>query len=630
MLPLLTPLLLAAPAFAGTPQQLQFQEVSQAVGIDAIHDMSTDYPMHVMSGGASVGDINGDGIADLFLPSGGIHPDRIYIGKADHTFELVHPWIIGSPPLYRGIGSTMGDFDGDGLVDIFITSVGDLPGNVTAGAHRLYRNLGGGTFLDVALAAGLEYSSAFVADGFGSCFGDYDLDGDLDLFVCGWESSSNGNRLFRNEGDGTFVDVTNSSGIAFTYIRGFSPRFVDMDGDRFPELLIAADFGTTTLFRNQRDGTFLDITTALKPDKVHYGMGQAVGDFDGDLQLDWYVTSIFFDNPGPFIPNGNRLYLYRGADQPMQATPPIQGVDNGGWGWGTVAGDFDLDGDMDLAEVNGWQDSEWHAERTYLYLNDGTANFTEAGATTGFDDVGQGRGLLSFDYQNDGDLDLFILGPGERVKLYRNDQDLQRHWLRVDVDSTGNPNLAPLGHGTKIYVSTAAGDQVQSLDGGANYLGCSQMTTLFGLDQETTADKVIIVWADGFRTLLTDVSADQIVEVAAIPPLEVDVQIQRGQSFDTALQGVLPGEKAWFFASLSGTTPHGQAWPSLGGLRSDLKAPVILLGDARADADGIAHHQAQLPAWLPSLTLSVQAYVPRGPGGNHSLKSNVVQRTILP
>lgn len=223
-----------------------------------------------------------------------------------------------------------------------------------------------------------------------------------------------------------------------------------------------------------------------------------------------------------------------------------------------------------------------------------------------------------------------MLGPDERVKLYRNDQDLQRHWLRVDVDVLGNPALAAGGHGTKVYVRTAQGNQVQSLDGGSNYLGCSQMTTLFGLDQEAVVERVIVVWADGFRTILNDVPADQLLQVSAIEPLQVDAQLQRGGTFQSELRGILPGEQALFFASPAGTTSQGAAIPGMGGLVTDLRAPLILLGSSRAGADGTAGMQANLPGWLPSLTLSMQAFVDRGPSGLHSLKSNVVQRTVLP
>lgn len=621
-------LLLAAPNFPA--QQLQFHEVSQAVGIVADHSMALDHPMAVMSGGGSVGDLNNDGIADMFLPSGGVFPDRIYYGKPDHSFEEQVPVVHDATARYRGVGSTMGDFDGDGWMDIFITSLGDTTGSATHGAHRLYRNLGNGEYQEVAAAAGVDFSSDSVPDGFGSCFGDYDLDGDLDLFVTGWESSSFGNRLFRNEGDATFTDVTVASGISTTFMRGFSPRFVDLDGDRYPEILVAADFGTTAIFKNLRDGRFIDATVSLHPDKVHYGMGQAVGDFDGDLELDWYVTSIYFDAPQDFIPNGNRLYLFRPDAGKFQAVPPQNQVDNGGWGWGTVAGDFDLDGDQDLAEVNGWTDNEWLDESTFLYLNDGNAVFTERSQACGFNSTGQGRGLVSFDYQNDGDLDLFVFGPDEPVRLYRNDLQGNRRWLRVDVDTSANPNLAPDGFGTKVYVTSNGQEQVVSIDGGASYLGCNQMTALFGLLHDQSAEEVVVAWADGFRTVLRDVAADQILEVAAIAPLEVDEQIHRGSRFQSSLRGIVPGEEAWFFGSATGTTPTGQTLPSFGGLQMDLRAPVIFLGTATADASGTASRNAPIAAWMPSITLSIQAYVQRGPAGRHSLKSNVVQRTVLP
>lgn len=621
---------LASPLAAQHPNHLEFNEVSQQVGLGVIIDISIDHPAEPMAGGASAADLNGDGIVDIFIPSMGVHPDRIFYGKPNDHFTMVEPTINGATPLYRGTGSTIGDYDNDGFVDIYVASYGDLPGPTSAGANRLYRSNGDGTFTQMAAAAGVSYGSPTQADGFGCCFGDYDLDGDLDLFVCGWEPVSQGNRLYRNEGDGTFTDQTDAAGIHSANIRGFGPRFTDLDGDRYPELLIAGDFGTTSLYSNNTDGTFRDRTPGLHPDKAHYGMGQTVGDFDSDGYLDWYVTSIFFDNPNPFTPNGNRMHLYQGPDSPLEATPGSSGVVNGGWGWGTAAADFDLDSHCDVAEVNGWDDPEFLGESSYLYMNNGDATFTEEGQQRGFDDTNQGRGLLTFDYQNDGDIDLLVVNNEGPLHLYRNDYDGNNHFLRVDVDTSANPALAPGGFGTNIEIEVNGNHRVQYLDGGSTYLGCGQMTAHFGTKDEDEIDKVIIEWADGFRTVLEDVDADQFLEIAAAKPLVQDDDIHRTQPFTTTVSGVLPGEQVLVLGSISGTTPFGMTRESWGGLHINLRSPVFYIGTANADGDGVAEVTRTLGPWFPTITMWTQAVIVRGEGGVGTIKTNSVERLVQP
>lgn len=624
----LTLLCLASWLAAPLSAQLDFEEVSHATNLRATMTNSPTHGVGPMNGGASVGDFNKDGISDIFLPSTGIFPDRIFMGKPDDSFQKVHPTIHNGTSLYLGVGSTVGDFDGDGWQDIYVTSFGDIGDIPGPGANRLYRNNQNGSFTEVAELSGVAFDANTIADGFGACFGDYDLDGDLDLFICAWNVAEQGNRLYRNEGNGTFVNRTDVSNLNFGLVRGFSPRFADLNGDRYPELLLASDFGTTMLFKNERNGTFLDITPGLTPDMVHYGMGQALGDFNGDGLLDWYVTSIFFDNPTPFVPNGNRLYLNQGPKSPMRAKRISREAVDGGWGWGTVAGDFDLDGDMDLAEVNGWDDPEWINESSTLLLNDGNASFTNEAASTGFTDLGQGRGLVTLDYQNDGDLDLLVVNNNGPVHLYRNDVRGNKHWLRIDVETSANPALAPGGMGTRIILEANGKKSVQIMDGGSSYLGCSQMTTIFGLGHHQSVDRVIVEWADGFRTVLTDVADNQTLEIAALQPLVQDPILQRGQNYETTVRGLEPGEFAWFLASIAGTTPLGPSYPGLGDLTLNLRNPIILMGAAEANHQGVATLTSRVAPWFPLTQLATQAVVSRDTAGMGSIKTNVVLRQI--
>ena len=284
---------LATPVNAAAPS---FTEVTALAGITHVHSNPLDTTARVMHGGGTVGDFNRDGCPDLFLAGGGLAIDSLYINQCDGTFvDEAVSW--GLTDLYRGNGANAADFDGDGWMDLYVTNLGDLPGPPANGQHKLYRNLGNGTFSNVAAAAGVETSDS-TPNGFGVTWGDYDLDGDLDLFVGGWrpegQAESEGSRLFQNDGDGTFTDVTVSAGVFDDALRGFGAIFADMDGDRYPELLIAGDFGTSRYFINDRDGTFTRRNfVPLGEPIVYNGMGTSIGDVDRDGRFDWWVTSAY-------------------------------------------------------------------------------------------------------------------------------------------------------------------------------------------------------------------------------------------------------------------------------------------------------------------------------------------------
>ena len=322
----------------------------------------------------------------------------------------------------------------------------------------------------------------------GAAFGDFD--GDLDLFVTGYQYHD-GNKLFRNDG-GRFTDVTVAAlgpALAVDVLEtwGFAPAFVDMDGDRFPELLIAGDYGTSRYFLNDGGRYFRDLTAASGTGAM--GMGSAFGDFDGDGRFDWYLTSVYARTGTESVRNGNQLYLNEGRHRFREASVAA-GVNHGGWGWGAVAADLNHDGVLDLAATNGWTranhqgDLEWLSEPTRVYLGRGVEAGGEAGgAVPAFDFVqeqvglhhrGQGPGLIAFDYDNDGDRDILIVnlsGPVSRA-------------------------VAPDGIGALVSIRAGGTDQHRFIGGEGVYLGSGELSAHFGvgaaavIDELTTADGV--------------------------------------------------------------------------------------------------------------------------------------------
>jgi hypothetical protein len=493
-----------------------FSDQTGTAGLLFTHDPNQDNYSKTNEGGGTVGDFNNDGWPDLFLIGGGDNADGLFINNGDGTFtNQAQAW--GVEVFHRGVAASVGDFDRDGWQDIYVTSGGPLSGEPTNGYNRLYRNNGDGTFTDVAAAAGVHDTSATPN---GAAFGDYDLDGDLDLFVCSWVAScctTTGNRLFRNEGNGTFTDVTVAAGVFSTTIHGFAPQFVDLDGDRYPELLIAADYDSSRYFKNNGDGTFTNLAPGNGTARDTNGMGQTVGDLDRDGLLEWYVTSIFKDSLPP--DNGNFLYRNLGAHQ--FTALESAGATDGGWGWGTAAFDMDHDGWVDLIETNGWTQSQWTDEPSYVFRNNGDLTFTRSSLPH----TGQGRALLQLDYDQDGDLDVVICGYREPVMLLRNEIAIPdaalgtANWLIVALDTSGT-TLAPNGFGSLVRATVGQDLQVSVITGGCNYLGQGELVAHFGLGAATVIDELAVFWADGRTTVVTDVAVNQRLTLSPPAPAQ--------------------------------------------------------------------------------------------------------------
>ena len=340
-----------------------------------------------------------------------------------------------------------------------------------------------------------------MADGWGAAWGDYDLDGDLDLAVAGW-LSSNGNRVFRNNGNGTFTDITSGSAFTtLTSVPGFAPRFADMDGDFAPEVIWIGDFGTSRYYTNDGNGVFTDTTGPSGTAHDGSEMGMTVADFDLDGDFDFYVTTI----------STNNLYLNQGGNTFFNGAAAA-GVVNTAWGWGTVAIDFNHDTLVDIVATT-------QSGRQYAFRNRtsvvGQPSFVEVANSIGIVSNADGRGLANLDYDNDGDQDLLIFPRSGSVRLFRNEVAGQprAHWLRIFLDRGTATSVAPDGIGSVVELTVGRRRLVGRLDGGSNYLSQSELSVHFGLGDANRVDVVRVRWTDGTVTVMNDVSADQTMTI---------------------------------------------------------------------------------------------------------------------
>lgn len=491
---LIGPLLVRPSAWAG---DLAFTNQTGPAGLTISH--SPTYSDSFLAGGA-VADFDRDGWQDIFYPAGGGQPDRLYLNNRDGTFtDRASEW--GIADTHQSTSAAAADYDGDGWTDLFVTS---FFGN------RLYRNDGGAGFTNVIGTSGIGSISPY-----GGAFGDYDLDGDLDLAIVSWSTASQ-NRLFRNDGDGTFTDVTGPSGVgtALGSIVGFTVRFADMDGDRYPELLWVGDFGTTEYLINDGDGTFTNATAASGVGFDSTEMGHTVADFDRNGRFDWYVTTI----------STNNLYMNQGSHSYIEQAGPV-GVQFTGWGWATVAIDFDHDEKIDIAATS-------QGAGQFLYRNtsvDPSTALSFAFADVGFSSGASGRGLANLDYDNDGDQDLVVFPHQGPLLLFRNDlSGDDTHWLRLFLDPGTTTDIPPHGVGAVVSATTGAVTQMGRLDAGSNYLSQSEMSVHFGLGAAETIDELRIEWPNGEVSTYTDVDADQTLTIVHGQPLTP--QFRRGDA----------------------------------------------------------------------------------------------------
>jgi len=498
---------------------IRFTNVTFQAGLSYAHGFTAGGPSgepQLILGGVAAGDYDRDGWVDLYVVRGNIGPNLLFKNLGNGSFQEVGQSAGLDLSGTIGSGPTFADFSGDGFLDLFI-------GGISPTGVFLFLNNGNGTFSNIT--AGALETAVLSKNTFSAAFGDYDLDGDLDLFMTHWGSGDvigTSEHLWINNGDTTFTDVSIASGIAATYQGDvdftFTPNFADINNDGFLDILIAADFLTSQVFINQKNGTFVN-TTDRNVITDENGMGAGVGDYDNDGDLDWFVSSIYDPNmvaEANWGISGNRLYRNNG-DGTFDDVTVAAGLEHGFWGWGSCFSDFDNDGNLDLVHVNGFgfkpnggKAAEFFEDPTRLFISNGNGTFTEMALELGLEDTGQGRGIVCFDYDKDGDIDIFITNNNQSPKLFRNDGGNTNNFLNIKLNGL-SPNTE--GVGSRVTVTVNNKVQMRELRVGSNFVSQNPVQAHFGLGDVELVNQVQVNWLDGKTTVLENISPNQFLEI---------------------------------------------------------------------------------------------------------------------
>ena len=496
---------------------LSFSNAANTAGLDYTHGFSSATSSTESVAGVAVGDYDGDGWLDLYIAQGDTGPNLLYRNLSQNgslAFEDVAAaaGVALSVP-DKSSGPAFADYDGDGDDDLFVGSVEYSP-------LYAFENNGDGTFTDITAATGL--SALIRENNVSLTFGDYDQDSDLDLFIGHWTFTidelppGSPQLLWRNNGDGTFTDVSDETqmsdaALSFGVDYSFTPTFADIDEDRDLDMLLVSDNNTSQVIVNNGDQggglyTFSRVTDeGVITDEA--GMGSAVADFDNDGDLDWFVSSI--EEQGNRDRSGNRYYRNDGNGVFVEETD-IAGLRSGYWGWAACAADFNNDGHLDIFHVNGMREiagtSEFVFDPSRLFIANGDGSFFEYSVELGIDDVRQGRGVVCFDPDRDGDIDIFVANNGSLPSLFRNDGGNAFNWLNVELAGVA-PNTAALG--ARIYLSSNGFTQMREVTNGNNYVSQNPAEQHFGLAQAEEAASIRIVWPDGTETTRQNITSNQ-------------------------------------------------------------------------------------------------------------------------
>jgi len=538
----------------GITNSVQYIDVTKEAGITFKHVngwTGKRYFIETMGPGVAFLDYDNDGYLDIYFVNGAELPgitydvgevaetsptNVLYRNAGDGTFADVTQQ-AGVGDTGYGVGCCVGDYDNDGHDDFYVTNFG---------ANVLYHNSGDGTFTDVTDKAGVGGGNKWSA---GCAFLDYDNDGDLDLYVVNFvyfdfevekdrkylikgfmvyaapeNFSGRSDTLYRNNGDGTFTDVTQQTGIFNPNGKGLGMVCGDYDNDGDVDIFVANDATPNFLYRNDsvkstKDITFTEVAlfagVALSEDGVaENGMGTNMGDYDNDGFLDIVVNNFQGQTSSIYHNEGNGFFME------VSYASGVGEKTLNYLSWGTAFFDYDNDGYQDLFIANGhvhdnielFDDSTTAAQQNLLLENNRDGTFTNVSQTSGpgLQIKQVSRGAAFGDYDNDGDIDILVVNSNQSPSLLKNEGGNQKNWLMFKtIGTTSNRD----GIGARITVKSGQRSQIREVKSGGSYLSQSDMRVHFGLDTATKADVVEIRWPSGLVETFKDVKANQFLVV---------------------------------------------------------------------------------------------------------------------
>lgn len=528
---------------------IRFEDKAHAAGVEVVVNNSETpekYQVETMIAGIALFDFDNDGLLDLFVANGAEIPSLAKTGPQFHNrlfrnlggFRFIDVTeTAGVAGAGYSMGVAAGDYDNDGLVDLYVTGV-----NV----NTLYRNLGSGRFADVTAEAGVsgtleDYGKAWAV---GAGWFDYDRDGDLDLWVvnyCVWSIEGDprcgaplpGHRtychpdlyaplpniLYRNNGDGTFTDVSQEAGIGQHLGKGMGLAFADYDRDGWPDVFVSNDAWRNFLFRNRGDGTFeeraLEAGVAyIDSGREVSGMGADSGDYDGDHLPDIAMTALSNETFPLFRNIGRGLF----RDERFRAGLGVSSLPWGGWSTGLV--DFDNDGWLDLFTAGGHvqTNEELYTGRSSLqsnrvFRNLGDGRFQDVTETCGadFQQRGLHRGAAFGDLDNDGRVDAVVTRLNDRLEMFANRTQAAGRFLVLELEGVQSNRD---GIGAELRLTLGSGRELlRAVKTAVGFGGSSDKRVHFGLGSEDTIVRLTVVWPGGGRQVLEHVSTNQFLRI---------------------------------------------------------------------------------------------------------------------
>jgi hypothetical protein len=502
----------------------RFADVTSSAGLQFQHNSGAfggKFLPETLGSGCAFLDYDRDGWQDILLINGMDWPGhkqrrstlKLYRNNRNGTFSDVTTHAGLDVEMY-GMGVAAGDYDNDGFPDILVTCVGQ---------NRLFHNTGKGTFTDVTATSGLGKRLGFSTS---ALWFDYDRDGLLDLFICNYVKwspehdvfcSLDGKHksyctpeayrgetcwLFHNRGNGTFEDVTATSGIFDSSCKSLGVAMLDEDQGGWPDLLVANDTQPNKLYRNQRNGTFKDAAVEAglafsSEGKARAGMGVDAADFTNSGHSGVAITN--FDN------EMTGLYQFGGKTyEDVAAQAGVGMASKNSLGFGCVFLDANLDGWLDLAVANGHIDDTvrnirgnvGYAQPPLLFLNNGKGSFRDVAAEVGggFEQPKVGRGLAYADFDRDGDVDLLLTTNNGPAYLYRNDQLAGNRSIRFRLIGTKS-NRDAIGAMVRIFSGGLS--QSRLVKSGSSYLSQSELPVTFGLEKNDRVEHAVVSWPSG-------------------------------------------------------------------------------------------------------------------------------------